>query len=178
MDMQDTCQTAQDILGQVIGVETEEGPISGRIIETEAYLEDDPASHSYRGRTTRNIWMFYPAGTVYVYLIYGMHHCLNLVTGPEGTGEAVLIRALEPLEGIDIMRENREKYHLQDLCSGPGKLTQALGIDRSWNGKVINHGGLSLKSDGYHTFSISQTPRIGISQGQHLLYRYLLVPHT
>ena len=176
LDMQDTCQTAQDILGKILVVETEQGVLAGRILETEAYLENDPASHTYRGRTDRNTWMFYPAGTLYIYLIYGVHHCLNIVTGPEGTGEAVLIRALEPLEGITVMQDNRQRLAVRDLCSGPGKLTQALGIDRSWSGEVLNQGRVSLESDGLHDFSIQQTPRIGISQAKDLLYRYLFIP--
>ena len=97
--------------------------LAGRIVETEAYLgQEDAASHAFRGPTPRSRVMFGPAGIAYVYLIYGVHHCLNVVTGEEGDGQAVLIRALEPLAGLDVMRQQRGKTDVRDLASGPGKL--------------------------------------------------------
>lgn len=104
----------------------------GRITEVEAYTSDDPASHSRRGPTPRSVTMFGRAGLLYVYLIYGMYHCANVVTGPDGDGQAVLIRAIEPLQGLDVMRHRRQdRRHLAD---GPGKLCQALAVDRRDDG--------------------------------------------
>ena len=113
---------------------------SGRIVEVEAYVgHEDRASHTWGGRRTkRNETMFMAGGHIYVYLIYGMHHCLNVVTGPEGHGEAVLLRALEPLEGIESMHADRPKAKVQrDLCRGPGRLCAAMAVDRSLDGLEI-----------------------------------------
>src|SRR4051812_45110066 len=108
------------------------GPCSGRIVEVEAYMSTDPASHTFRGRTNRNAVMFGPAGHMYVYFTYGMHHCANVVTGPVGNGQGVLVRAVEPVDGIDVMIERRgRRSHVAD---GPGKLCQAFGIDLGANG--------------------------------------------
>jgi DNA-3-methyladenine glycosylase len=123
---------APDLLGKVLMIGTDLGI---RITETEAYLGDDEASHSFRGRTKRNAVMFGKPGFCYVYFIYGMYWCVNVVTGPESSGEAVLVRGGLPLRGIETMRLNRPKCaHDRDLASGPGKLTMALGINGSFNG--------------------------------------------
>lgn len=145
----------------------------GRIVETEAYCEGDPASHSCRGRTARNASMFASAGNAYVYLIYGLNHCLNIVTGPEGYGAAVLIRALEPLEGIELMAANRGRA--TDLMNGPGKLCQALGIDRSLDGEDLLTSDLLslLEQPPLSESRILATPRIGITQGQDRLWRFV-----
>jgi DNA-3-methyladenine glycosylase len=136
----------------------------GRIVECEAYQEDDPASHSYRGRTDRTGVMFGSPGRLYVYFSYGMHHCMNVVTGDEGEGSAVLLRAVEPLEGLDWMRERRGVEDQRSLCRGPGRLTQAYGLSRQDNGvDLVGGGGLyvaagSPVSDG----SVAVGPRVGI----------------
>jgi DNA-3-methyladenine glycosylase len=105
-----------------------------RIVETEAYRADDPASHSFRGQTARNRSMFGPAGHLYVYLIYGLHHCLNVVTGGPGPASAVLLRAAEPLENLPMLEANRGVTDARALCRGPGRLAQALAVDRSLDG--------------------------------------------
>ena len=105
-----------------------------RIVETEAYEPDDPASHSFRGRSARNASMFEEAGHLYVYLVYGIHHAINVVTGPRGHAGAVLIRAAEPLEGLAAMEARRGTRDVRMLCRGPGRLAQALGVDRALDG--------------------------------------------
>lgn len=177
----------------------------GRIIETEAYTEDDPSSHSYRGVSTRNASMFEDAGTAYVYLIYGIHCCLNVVTGPAGRGEAVLIRAVEPTEGLAAMAAARgvgarevatrgaaprqagareitgtgealSGKTLQKLCSGPGKLCEALGVDRSFDGVDLLSANSTLYIDGSvgrSTGRIVATTRIGISRAKDMPRRFL-----
>jgi DNA-3-methyladenine glycosylase len=135
----------------------------GRIVEVEAYLgERDAACHSSRGRTSRTAVMFGPGGHAYLYLIYGFHHCLNVVTRGEGEAEAVLIRALEPVEGSDVMRKNRKGR--PNLCSGPGVLCQALGIDRSLNGHPLSKPPLYL-SPGPRVpkEGVGVSPRIGVA---------------
>jgi DNA-3-methyladenine glycosylase len=122
---------AVDLLGKLLVVQRAGELVAGRIIETEAYTSDDPASHTFRGPTPRNQVMFGAAGHLYVYLSYGMHRCANVVTGPEGDGQAVLLRAIEPVDGIDVMRRRRGR---EPLADGPGKLCQAFGIELGDNG--------------------------------------------
>ena len=126
---------------------------SGRIVEVEAYTSDDPASHCYRGRTPRNAVMFGPPGRLYVYFTYGMHHCVNIVTGSDGDGQAVLLRAVEPLDGLDVMRSRRGPVPDRALADGPGKLTQALGLDLTGNGRLAE-----VYDDGVDP---PENPRIG-----------------
>ena len=129
----DSLRVARDLLGRVIRTRTAEGETAGRIIETEAYRPTESCSHSSRGRTARTASMFGAPATVYVYFIYGMHHCVNLVTA--GDGAAVLLRALVPTEGVELMRARRgPKAPDARLCAGPGSLCRALGIDRAWDG--------------------------------------------
>ncbi len=142
----------------------------GIIVEAEAYGQQDPASHSFRGETPRSRAMFGPPGTIYVYLIHGLHWCLNLVAEGRGTGAAVLIRAIEPTHGLDAMRRRRGLEDDRLLCAGPGRLTQALGITGALNG-------LPLRSAGVHVGrrreqpQIARVPRIGISQATDLPWR-------
>ena len=141
------------------------GIVRLRIVETEAYHQDDPASHSYRGQTPRTAPMFLAGGTIYVYFTYGMHHCINIVTGRAGRGEAVLLRAAEPLEGIEIMKANRGIENSIQLTNGPAKLAQALEIrDTSLSGQRLNPETLEIMpaTNGLKTTNIIAATRIGI----------------
>ena len=136
----------------------------GRIVEVEAYLgQEDAASHAYRGPTPRSQVMFGPAGIVYVYLIYGVHHCLNVVTGADGDGQAVLIRALEPVTGVGVMQERRGQQNVRNLASGPGKLCQALAIDKGFNEHDLTAGStLWFESGQLPGQTICTSPRVGV----------------
>lgn len=173
MDFSDTLKTAKDLLGCTLVFESPEGVTSGVIVETEAYLADDPACHASRGMTAANKDMFGSAATSYVYFTYGMHYCLNIVTAKEGVGEAVLIRAVKPVKGVDLMKKRRKKAALKDLCSGPAKLTQAFAITTDHSGLVLNEGALSI-IEGEVDDEIVSTTRVGISRGVDLLYRFYL----
>jgi DNA-3-methyladenine glycosylase len=116
------------------------GRLAARIVETEAYEPHDPASHAFRGQTARNTAMFGAPGHLYVYFTYGMHFCMNAVAGSSGEGTAVLLRAAEPIEGLDEMRRRRGRSKDRDLCSGPAKLCQAFGVDRSLDGTDLVRG--------------------------------------
>jgi DNA-3-methyladenine glycosylase len=151
---------------------TAAGSLSGTIVETEAYTgAEDPGSHAFRGPTPRNSVMFGPPGHAYVYRSYGIHACLNVVTDPEGVPGAVLIRALEPLRGIEIMTRNRGGKAGVELCNGPGKLCQALGIGLNLNGADLSNGPLCLEA-GTVPERIERSSRIGLTQGADLPYRF------
>ena len=171
---------APDLLGKLLVREWEGQLLSGRIVEVEAYLgAEDAASHAFRGPTRRNRSMFGPPGHAYVYLIYGMHHCLNVVTGPEGEAQAVLIRGIQPVEGLAVMRMMRGRATLRNLTNGPGKLCQALSIDRSLDGHDLCAGqALWLADAPRPTAPIRTSPRIGV-RGDALAveraWRYFLV---
>lgn len=165
-------EVAKRLLGSTLVREVEGTLMAGRIVETESYDETDAASHSYRGVTPRTQIMFGPAGFAYVYFTYGMHYCFNVVTGKTGQGSAVLIRALEPLEGLDTMTVNR-KTGPNQLTNGPAKLCQALQIDRSLNGHNLTTSPLYITSQPPVAPSkITQTTRVGISKDTHRLWRF------
>jgi DNA-3-methyladenine glycosylase len=171
---------ARALLGCVLLHDSPEGRAAGRIVETEAYLRDDPACHAARGRTPRNAPMFGPPGRSYIYLIYGMYRCFNVVTAREGVGEAVLIRALEPLEGLDLMARRRGTVVERNFCSGPGKLVIALGLDASHNDLDLRKGPVRIlparaflpESPGKGIIRVTQ--RIGITKGADLPLRFHL----
>jgi DNA-3-methyladenine glycosylase len=170
--LQETIVAARGFLGKVLVHETPEGRVAGRIVETEAYLQGDPACHACRGMTKRNAVMFGEPGHAYVYFTYGFHYCVNFVTQPAGVAEAVLIRAIEPIQGIEIMQRNREKLDPHDLCSGPGKLAKAFGIDKSLNGVDLLGDVLYLLDDGIDVREILAKPRVGIKQAADMLWRF------
>ncbi len=144
----DVVTLARDLLGRVLVRQSESGRLSGIIVETEAYGgAEDAASHGFRGATNRNRSMFGPPGHAYVYRIYGIHHCLNLVGASDGTASAVLIRALRPLEGRDMMSRRRRRP-APELTNGPGKVAQALGIDLSLDGADLCGGAPLWVEDG------------------------------
>lgn len=158
---------AADLLGQVVVSRAGGQATAGRIVETEAYLGyDDPASHGYlHRRNARNAALFGPPGTWYVYLSYGMHWCANLVCQRAGLASAVLLRALEPIDQLDVMRRRRGAVPDRELCSGPGKLCQALGITRDLNGMAMGSGPVVvLRAEPIATSAIAATPRIGITK--------------
>jgi DNA-3-methyladenine glycosylase len=168
---------ARDLLGRVLVHDSPEGRTAGIIVETEAYLRNDPASHSFRGQTARNASMFGPPGRAYVYLIYGVHHCLNVVTADAGVGEAVLLRALEPIEGLDLMRTRRGDVADRDLCNGPGKLVQALGIERAHDGLDFARGPIGLRESRLASpprARVARDVRVGITNGMDLPLRFYL----
>jgi len=178
-----TLQVAKDLLGMHLTHHSPEGLAIGRIVETEAYLREDPASHSFRGKTPRNAAMFGPPGRAYIYFIYGTHHCFNIVTAPEGKGEAVLIRALEPVTGIELMEERRsgksgKTIPLKELCNGPAKLVVALGIHPGQSHCDLLEGELRLLPRNYFgargKISIVEAKRIGIQKAAELPYRFYI----
>lgn len=168
---------ARELLGQVLVTVIDGQRASGIIIETEAYLgEEDMASHSHRGPTRRNRSMFLKGGHAYVYFIYGMYYCFNVVTGPDGTGEAVLIRGLEPLDGIELMRERRRGARRdRDLTNGPGKLAIALGIGPELDGAdLTSDQRIWIESgENFPESSVMTTSRIGISKSVEHPWRWV-----
>jgi DNA-3-methyladenine glycosylase len=147
--------------------------VGGRIVEVEAYDGEDPASHGYRGLTARNRAMFGPPGHAYVYRSYGVHWCLNLVCAAEGHPEAVLVRALEPLTGLEQMRERRGLTAERLLCSGPGRLCQALGVAGAHDGLPLDRPPFQLLS-GHGDVALTQGPRVGLTRAADLPWRYAL----
>ncbi|TDJ72933.1 MAG: DNA-3-methyladenine glycosylase [Planctomycetota bacterium] len=173
----DTQSVAEKLLGARLVHTALEGTTIGRIVEVEAYLaEDDPASHSARGPTDRNASMFLAPGHAYVYLIYGLHHCFNVVTARAGAGAAVLIRALEPLAGLELMMERRGALRPRDLCSGPGKLAQAMGLTRAHDGRDLTSGAIHLlpPEPGWRGGPVAASRRVGISKAAERELRYSL----
>lgn len=176
--LQDTATVARQLIGKALVKQTEGSDyLAGKIVEAEAYLsEGDLSSHSAPGLTKRNAPMFEEGGILYVYFIYGVHHCINIVTEPAGTGAAVLIRALEPLAGIEIMKKNRETDDIQKLCKGPGNVAKAFNFNLNDNRSSLTSEGLFIQDigeDAGHS-EISVTPRIGIVKSAHLPLRFYL----
>lgn len=170
-------EVAPDLVGKLL-VHDDGTLRAGRIVEVEAYSDGgDPAAHSRSGPTARNASMFGPPGRLYVYLIYGIHWCANAVCAPEGVGDAVLVRALEPIYGVRLMAARRSHSGRQagcrELCSGPGKLTEALDIDGALDGcDLTSKSGLSICDDGWLPTEVAQASRIGISRGTELPWRF------
>lgn len=169
-----TITVAKQLLGAVLWTRIDNKYVAGRIVEVEAYLgSDDPACHAARGKTKRNAHMFEAGGVSYVYLIYGMYYCMNIVTEPKGIGAAVLIRAVDPIDGIKVMEERRSSKH---LTNGPGRLCRAFGIEKKHSGLCV----LTSKEIGIvkdkkiSEKSIITSPRIGISAGTDLNYRFFV----
>jgi len=166
---------ANSVARELIGCFLDHEGVGGYIVETEAYRRDDPACHAYNGRTVRNEVMFGPPGRAYVYFTYGMHHLFNVVCEGEGEPAAVLVRALEPVTGIDVMRRRRAPVSdLHQLANGPAKLVEALGIGPELNGVPVYRGRLKIRgrTADWQKTRIVATPRIGIRVGTRRRWRY------
>ena len=174
---QDSLKVAPQLLGWVLCRRLPEGIVKLKIVEVEAYHQDDPASHSSHGLTKRTAPMFKTGGHIYIYFNYGMHYAINIVTGSSGRGEAVLLRAAEPLHGLKIMQNNRGITDIKKLANGPGKLAQALGIiDTQLSGKILNKSSIYLQppTEVIKPEDIVITPRIGLTKATDLPLRFYL----
>lgn len=172
-----TLDVAQGLIGQTLVFHSPQGVLKGIINETEAYTEEDPACHAFNGRNTpRTQTMFLPAGHLYIYLIYGMYHCANIVTEENGRGCAVLLRSVIPIQGLSTMKQNRgwTQNNLSKLCNGPGKLCLAYGWNHTHNGLNLLKPSSPVQIEMSHIAPtrIQQTTRIGISKGQDLAWRF------
>lgn len=171
----DTVSLARYLIGKILVRDLPEGAASGRIVETEAYVVGDAAGHAYRGKTRRNGSLFLEAGHAYIYVAYGRSNMLNVSSETPGIGAGVLLRALEPLEGVPIMQRNRGIERLRDLARGPGKLTAALQIDLRLDGlDLCRQGPLWLERGDHESGEIGQSIRIGISRDAGRLLRFYL----
>lgn len=171
-------QVAEDIAPRLLGciIERDIGnqTLRGKIVETEAYQQSDAASHSFNGKTPRTSVMFGPAGHLYVYFTYGMHYCCNVVVGEEGYGAAVLIRAVEPLDGINVMEHNRAKVGIE-MTNGPAKFAQAFSIKLEHNGADLKKGSIRLiEQPALDLVDVVQTTRIGISKAKDVPWRFYI----
>jgi DNA-3-methyladenine glycosylase len=164
-------RSVHEVAPDLIGASLLVNGVGGRIVEVEAYHHTDPAAHSYNGKTTRNAVMFGPAGFAYVYRSYGIHWCLNFVCEEEGSASAVLVRALEPTNGLAAMRRRRGLKDERTLCSGPGKLGQALGITRAQNGLPLDKAPFELHAR-LDDPEIVTGPRIGITKAADVPWRF------
>ena len=173
-DLSNPIDGARNLLGWTLVHHTPAGNIGGIIIETEAYRQDDEASHSFKGVTKRTAPMFEEAGTLYMYFIYGMHWCINIVTGPKGHGEAVLIRALEPTIGIGLMKKNRDINDERKLTNGPGSLVKALSLPQNLSGQKIMQTQLELIPPVGTVENILASPRIGIKKAVTKPWRFYI----
>lgn len=174
LDLTDSLIAAKGLLGWELVHETQDGKSSGIIVETEAYSQEDAASHSFRGITERNKIMFGAAGFAYIYFTYGMHYCFNIVTGPAGHGQAVLIRALEPIDGIAIMKKRRRTEEANNLTNGPAKLVQAMGITKLDYGANLLSGDKLRLEPGTTPNNVIQTTRIGIKNAVNKRWRFYI----
>ncbi len=171
----DTREVAKELVGKVLVFTKSSELLSGMIVETEAYYGvNDPASHASRGLTPRSSIMFGPPGYAYIYLNYGIHYLLNVVTEEEGKPGAVLIRAIQPISGIDIMKTNRRMANITNLTNGPGKLTRAFGIDLDFNGHSLLSKDLFISNGQEKNLLIDRSTRIGIRKGQKKLLRFFI----
>jgi DNA-3-methyladenine glycosylase len=169
----DTVELARFLIGKFVVHDTRAGRLSGRIVETEAYPIGDPAAHSYRGQTPRNRSMFLRRGHAYVYFIYGNWYALNVSGEVAGVGGAVLVRAVEPREGIELMQRRRGTTRVHDLTRGPGRLAQAFGIDRACDGlDLCSPGQLRLAVNGEATGRIGASVRIGLTRAADRVLRF------
>jgi DNA-3-methyladenine glycosylase len=169
-------RSALDVAPDLLGCDLVVGPCRGRIVEVEAYLgATDPASHAFRGRTKRNTVMFGRAGHLYVYFVYGMHWCANVVTGPTGDAQAVLVRAVVPIAGLEEMRlrrtSSRPRARTRDLANGPAKLCAAFGIDGGHNGTSVRDGPVQVVRGG-DVQAVQTSVRIGVSAGTDFPWRF------
>ncbi|MBA2318712.1 MAG: DNA-3-methyladenine glycosylase [Euzebyales bacterium] len=162
---------ARELVGALL-VRDDESLVA-RIVETEAYMQHDPACHAYRQLTPRNAPLYGPAGHAYVYSSYGLHWCLNTATGADGSAEGCLLRAAEPLDGLEVMRARRgERVRARDLLRGPARLAQAFGLDGTWSGRDLCAGGpLHLASDGT-SLPVGAGPRVGVTQAADTPWRF------
>jgi DNA-3-methyladenine glycosylase len=166
-------RSVHEVAPELVGATLLVDGVGGRVVEVEAYDQEDPASHGFRGRTTRNASMFGPAGHAYVYRSYGLHWCLNLVCEQEGTAAAVLLRALEPTDGVERMRARRRTEDDRLLCAGPGRLCEALGVGREHDGLPLDEPPFELRSR-TGPVEVVAAPRVGITRAADLPWRYLL----
>jgi DNA-3-methyladenine glycosylase len=178
----DTITLSKKLLGCYLKHTSPEGITIGRIVETEGYISNDPANHAFRGMTSRTRVMYGEPGHAYIYFTYGMYYCFNITSGEKGVGEGVLIRALEPIEGIPLMQQRRQKENIRDLCSGPAKLVIAMGIKPEQYGHDMTQEPLILLSPDYYQAEqqnilekdIVTTTRIGVSQGREMPLRFYI----
>jgi len=171
----DTKQVAKSLLGKILVREFRQGRVGGKIVETEAYYGDkDPASHAFRGKTKRAKTMWGPPGIAYVYLIYGMYYLLNVVTEKEGKPGAILIRALHPIEGIELMKKMKKTEDTKNLTNGPGKLTQAFNITLEECGWDLTSESLRIENDREEKFEIVSRGRIGVNTGSEAKLRFYI----
>ncbi|HET7046606.1 MAG TPA: DNA-3-methyladenine glycosylase [Gaiellaceae bacterium] len=172
MNRQFFARSVHEVAPELVGAELYVDGVGGTIVEVEAYDHEDPASHAHENRrTARNAAMFLPGGHAYVYRSYGVHWCLNLVCGPEGEGQAVLLRALEPLAGLDAMRARRGLEDVRLLCAGPGRLCQALGVSRLHDALPLDRPPFELHERTAGP-EVRRGPRIGITRAAELPWRY------
>jgi DNA-3-methyladenine glycosylase len=174
MDEAFFARSVHDVARDLVGCALLHRGVGGMIVETESYERDDPACHAYVGLTPRTAILFGPPARAYVYLSYGIHSCLNFVCEPEGQAAAVLIRALEPRWGVDEMRRRRGRHALRDLCSGPGKLTEALGIGLDLDGAPVCEPPFEVRGrdEEWLGVEVDTGPRIGISRAAELPWRF------
>ena len=167
-------RSVHDVARELVGCSLTHDGVGGTIVETESYHRDDPACHAYGGPTPRSSILWGPPGRAYVYFSYGIHSLLNAVAEPEGEAAAVLIRALEPRWGIEEMRERRDREALRELCSGPGKLTEALGVGLEDNGRSLLEPPFELRAapPGAPPVEVTTAPRIGITKAADLPWRF------